>query len=281
MTQTAVSNAPARTRSARTEGAPITLVSVCKPWRGDDAKHQGAALRSWTRLGLPVVLCGNDTGVAEACARFGFIHEPNVRTGDDLGLAGKSPLLSDVIAAAAAHATGPLCYINADIIVCDDFARRLADLFTEFGRDAFITGRRHNFDFTRFDPIAALDPRTLLPGCRLHPATGTDFFCFRADLFPGDIPDFVIGRTSWDNWLMWMACEHAHPAIDATETVVTFHPDHDYAALMVEAGKPGQPRPRTHWPDSPSILHNRRLVGDRIGDLSDPRWLRLTPSSTI
>jgi len=114
----------------------------------------------------------------------------------------------------------------------------------------------------------------LLPRSTLHPASGADFFCFRPRLLPEGIPDLVIGRTAWDNWLMWMACNHARPPIDATESIVTYHPNHGHEALMSEAGRPGAPKPRAHWPDAPAVLHNRRLVGDRIGDMSDPRWMR-------
>lgn len=269
-------DAPIRTTAHATPSiaSAVTLVSVCKPWRGRDARHQEAALRTWSRLDVPVVLCGDDPGVADACARFDFIHEPRVRTGNDLGLASPAPLLSDVMHLAARHAIGPICYVNADIIVCPDYSARLGSLLIEFGPDAFITGRRRNFSFDRFDPLAGIDPRTLLPRSNVHPSTGADFFCFRPKIFPDAIPDLVIGRTAWDNWLMWMACEHGRPAVDATETLLTFHPDHDHAAIMTEAGQPGAPRPKTHWPDAPAILHNRKLVGAKIGDLIDARWVR-------
>lgn len=259
----------------------LTLVSVCKPWRGRDAAFQQAAFASWAKLNTPVVLCGRDDGVADACERFGFIHEPDVRTGNDIGLNSPAPLLSDVWAAGAKHAPRLLCYINADIIVCEDFADRTRALAAAHGPDLFVTGRRRNFDFDAFSLTAADDPLTLLPISRPHPASGADFFCCRPALFPEPIPDFVIGRVAWDNWLMWMGLAHGRPAIDATDHLLTFHPDHEHEALMAEAGRPGELRPRTHWPDAPAVVHNRTLVGERIGDMNDPRWLRLPPIKAV
>lgn len=269
--------APPRFAAASTDMRPtsqVSLVAVCKPWRGPDAAHQDAALASWARLKIPVVLCGRDDGVADACRRWGFLHEPDVRTGTELDLNSAAPLLPDVLAAGARHADGLLCLINADIIVCPDFADRLSSLVQRHGRDAFIVGRRRNFAFGAYDDDAEGDPRCLMAHSELHPPTGADFFAFRHDFFDEPIPEFVLGRPAFDNWLMWMACEYGRPAIDASESIVTFHPAHEYDALMAEAGRPGEKRPRTHWPDAPAVIHNRRLVGDRIGLLTDPRWLR-------
>jgi hypothetical protein len=86
---------------------------------------------------------------------------------------------------------------------------------------------------------------------RLHAATGLDYFVFSRGLWPA-IPPFAIGRSVWDNWLVYGARARGAPVIDATAMVMAVHQAHDY----------------THVPDGaqavwngPEARRNQELLG--------------------
>jgi len=48
------------------------------------------------------------------------------------------------------------------------------------------------------------------------------------DLLRERIPEFVIGRPGWDNWLLWFARSTGASLIDASAVVCAVHQNHDY-----------------------------------------------------
>ena len=44
----------------------------------------------------------------------------------------------------------------------------------------------------------------------------------------GKIPDFIIGRPGYDNWLIWKARRSLIPVVDASESVKAIHQNHYY-----------------------------------------------------
>jgi hypothetical protein len=62
----------------------------------------------------------------------------------------------------------------------------------------------------------------------LHPPSGIDYFVFRRGLWR-EIPPFAVGRTMWDNWLIYSARARRVPVVDATASVMAVHQNHDYS----------------------------------------------------
>src|SRR6187402_2209247 len=97
----------------------LTLFTTAKAFKGHNALIQRNALQSWARLRpqTEVLLFGDDEGSAEIAQEFGFRHIPEVAC-NDFG----TPLIGDIFEQAQKMASNPLvCYINADIILFDDF----------------------------------------------------------------------------------------------------------------------------------------------------------------
>jgi hypothetical protein len=55
-----------------------------------------------------------------------------------------------------------------------------------------------------------------------------DYFVF-ARKYAEDLPPFAIGRTAWDNWLVWHALDLGIPVLDLSERVMVVHQNHDYS----------------------------------------------------
>jgi hypothetical protein len=177
-----------------------------------------------------VILFGDDPGVAEAAAKFGARHEPQLtRTPEG------TPILSDVFARADAIARYPLlCFVNADIILFNDVVAA-ARTVAAHSRHFLMVSSRFNL---RVDDALAFGPHwgenlraRALDEARMYPAGGSDIFLYPRGLF-GTVPPFAIGRGYWDNWLMLRARQRGASLIDATDAVVTLHQDHDYGHVI-------------------------------------------------
>ena len=242
----------------------ITLFTAPKPFEGHIGLIQRNALGSWLALGpqVQVLLVGDEPGMEDVSRQLGVAHLKEVQRNEH-----GTPLVSSIFALARQAAAHPLlCYLNADILLLDDFlpaVQRVAERFTRF----LIVGRRWDLDVRQ--PLdfgagwqEALRARLRREG-RLHPPAGSDYFIFPRDGFT-HMPPFALGRAGWDNWMIYAARHQGWPVIDATGAISVVHQDHDYAHL------PGG-RPHYHLPES---QRNVALAGgqEAIFTLQDATW---------
>src|SRR5262245_61896078 len=97
----------------------LTIFAIPKPFHGHFSTIQRNAILSWTLLrpACEIILCGNDEGTAATAAEFGVRHMPAVAH-NEYG----TPLVNDLFDRAQQVATHELlCYVNADIILMQDF----------------------------------------------------------------------------------------------------------------------------------------------------------------
>jgi flavin-dependent dehydrogenase len=97
------------------------------------------------------------------------------------------------------------------------------------------------------------------------PPNWIDHFTFPRALYT-DIPEFAIGRTGWDNWLVWAATAAGARVIDVTRFCPVIHQRHDYShaggAATVFAGEEAR-RARDlvgHWSHYHGVFHARWLL---------------------
>ena len=58
-----------------------------------------------------------------------------------------------------------------------------------------------------------------------HACTGIDYFVYKRNQWK-KLPDFIIGRPGFDNWLIWKARRRLFPVIDVTESLQVVHQNH-------------------------------------------------------
>src|SRR5262249_12650618 len=152
---------------------------------------------------------GDEAGTAEVAADLGVEHVPEVPR-NDLG----TPLLDGVLALAEAHARAPLvCLLNGDLVLSDEFVA--AALRVVAWRDRFLmAGECYDVDRAPADTTEeAL--RAAAAGGVLRGPEFIDYFVFPHGLF-GEVPPFALGRTGFDNWLVWRTQSLGFPVVDAT-----------------------------------------------------------------
>jgi hypothetical protein len=232
----------------------LTLFTIPKAFDGVTAIQQRNAIQSWQRLGdaIEVVLIGDDPGTADAARDLGVRHIPNVER-NDYG----TPLVDSVFRLGIAASTSRLvCYVNADIILMSDFTEAIRRV----GFDRFlICGRRWDFDLDAPLDFSSADWETELGETvrskgKLHAATGVDYFAFSRGLFDS-VPAFSIGRTMWDNWLLFHVRAQGVPLIDATEGIMAIHQTHHYK--HVTGGIEGV------W-SGPEAMRNQALAAEML-----------------
>jgi hypothetical protein len=209
----------------------LTLFTIPKAFRGHIAVIQRNAIRSWTLLrpACEIILFGDDEGVPQAAAELAVRHIPKVER-NEFG----TPLVHGLFARAESAARYDLlCYVNADIILMSDLMSALARVVRR-RRRFLVVGRRWDVDIK--EPLDLGDQweerlrRRVGASGQLHPPGGVDYFAFSRGLWQA-IPPFAIGRTTWDNWLIYGARARGAAVIDATAAVMAVHQNHDYAHI--------------------------------------------------
>jgi hypothetical protein len=244
----------------------LTLFSTPKAFSGHFGVIQRNAIRSWTMLDPrpEIILFGSDDGTAEICAELGLRHAADVAT------SGRVPLISDMFSRAQQLASNDvLTFLNADIILLPRFLDMVRTM-QQGGAPFLAAGRRTDItqlELVQFDrPSWAAE---LLSRCRtegqLMPANWIDHFTFPRNLYP-DIPPFAIGRSGYDNWLLWKAEALGARLIDVTRFCSVIHQRHDYShgngAAAVFGGADAQRAKELvgHWSRYYSVAHARWMM---------------------
>jgi hypothetical protein len=250
----------------------ITIFSAPKPFTNPHISIiQRNAIQSWTHLGpeVDVLLLGDEPGMAEMAAACGVRHLPDVA----LSAAG-TPLVSSMFSLARQVSPAPLlACLNADILLLPDFiraARQVADQLQSF----LVIGQRWDLDVrSLLDFSPGWEQRLgadLSARGRQHLPAGSDYFLFPRHIFT-DIPDFAIGRSGWDNWMIYHARRQGWPVVDGTPSINIIHQDHDYSHLP--GGKPHYEHPESQQNQSlaggASNLYmvldsDKQLIGGRV-----------------
>jgi len=206
----------------------LTLFTIPKAFNGHIAVIQRNAILSWTKLDPrpEIILFGRDAGSAELAAELGLRHEPDVAVSDR-----GTPLLNDMFEKAERAAMGTrMCYVNADIILTQDFLRAVAMVARAMPRSLMVS-KRINLDVREriaFEPgwEEEIRRRSELTGAEEH-YSGIDVFVFEKGMYP-HIPPFAIGRLWFDHWLIKAVREQRLPVVDASLVAPLLHQNHDY-----------------------------------------------------
>ncbi|MDR1776746.1 MAG: FkbM family methyltransferase [Desulfovibrio sp.] len=245
------------TAPSKTRRPGVTFFAVPKAFNGHENIIQRNAVRSWLKLEPKpeIMLMGDDDGTAEICGEFGLRHAPDLQR-NEFG----TPLVDDVfLKAQELSDTETLCYINADIIVFDDFMRAVALAAAQF-RNFLLVGARLDYDVTNELDFSTPDRATkILDGALqkgiMHGPTGMDYFIFKPGLWD-NIPPFALGRIAWDTWLLHDNLRRKEPVIDCTAFTTIIHQNHGYTHIASGLGAAGCYEGR-----DPEAKRNRALAG--------------------
>jgi hypothetical protein len=243
------------------DDAPVlTIFSAPKVFQGHVGIIQENAIRSWLCLRPKprIILFSNEESTADAARRLGVHCANDVETNSH-----GTPLLSSMFAQADSQAAGGvMAFVSADIILTQDSveATRIA---MEWSKRFLLVAQRHDVDLRKlveFDP--GWEQRWAADAIargKLHSEGAIDWFVYPRGQF-SDLPPFAVGRTSYDNWLLWKTVASDIPLIDATAFVTLIHQNHDYShANAVDVWNGAEARENRmwikHWTNYYTITH--------------------------
>ena len=252
----------------------ITIFCTPKNFEGIFDTIQKNAIRSWRYLSkdVEIIIFGNSKGAEMIAKEVGGIYYPDVKCSKN-GV----PFLSDLFQKANLIASFDiLLFINSDIVLPEKIigAIKIANnTFSNF----LLVGYRWDLEVKKiinFKKTATSSAfwKISESKSRKDSPAAIDYFIFRRNALK-KIPDFVIGRPGYDNWLIWYARRHFIPVIDISEEVKAIHQSHHYNFHNLK----NNPKvfDRNKIPIEEDGLKNLRLHGKKVLNLLDADYFIL------
>ncbi len=247
----------------------ITIFSHVKAFQGIFDIIQNNAIRSWRSISedLEIIIFGDVFGAREICSEINATHIYKVMKSSN-GMPKLNHLFNEV---RKNSRYSQLCYINADIILPNDFLKQTMSLL-KFKKYLGI-GNRYDTDFHKRinfnnDDWWDIHIKEIKHKGKWHQKGGADYFLFNKSIFL-NMPDVYLGLPGSDNWLIWEARRNRIPVIDLTDSIMAIHQNHDYSHLDSQgaSGKSGY----KYYEYGNEANHNRKLVSIAL-NLNDANW---------
>ena len=229
----------------------LTLASVPMPFtkneRTEDNQHN--AIKSWTLLSPTpdIILFGNDAGVAEAAREYGVRHSPTLGKNEIGDLSMRS-----IFRQIDKHSkTGWICYIDADVLLLDDFIPNFEHLVSHFETFVTCAGRWFSNIPGRISFSNENWQQEVLRSVTKLGKRGSDY-CIYPRGFYHNMPDFSIGMGRWDGWRMGLPLENGVPLVNIERSCKAVHQHHGH-----RMGK------------RPGVARNKRISTGRIAWIFD------------
>ena len=190
----------------------ITFFSI--PRGGDEhVEILKKAVKSWRKAApkSQVVLFGDDPGVPETARLLRTDYVGDVSRNEH-----GTPLIDGVWKNAEELASNDwLMEISGDVLLEETSLRDVIAAVGDYARP-FVIGQRW-------------DSNPNATGLTLHAPCGVDYFLFRRGTL-GAIPPFAVGRSIYDNWLVWASLYRWRmQVVDATNVIKAVHHYHSFS----------------------------------------------------
>ena len=248
------------------DSAPLTIFSAPKAFQGHFGVIQQNAIRSWLSLRPKptIILFCNEEGAVDVLRGLDVQLVSDVAT-NSFG----TPLVSDMFRQADSRATSDVvAFVSADVILTQR-TQQAAHLALSWSKRFLLVAQRHDVDVSDLLEFGEgwqerWAPRAIAGG-KLHPPGGIDLFMYPRSQY-SHMPPFAIGRTAYDNWMLWNTMASGIPLIDATQFVTLIHQNHDYShAGNVDVWEGEEARANRawvkHWTNYYTITHADWAMG--------------------
>ncbi|MFW6275515.1 MAG: glycosyltransferase family 2 protein, partial [bacterium] len=210
----------------------VTIFSIPKPFAGKNSVLQRNAVMSWLSI-YPrpnIYLLGDEPGIKEVCEEFGISHIKDI----EKNIHGTPLLHSAFEKIQELSSANFFIFVNTDIIMADDVCPAINRANTKFNKFLIIGHRRDSkisskLKFKKNSTNIILKKIAEESAFIQRPAY-KDYFIFTRNLWE-NIPEFAIGRASYDNALVYKTIKDNIPVIDASNSILAVHQDHDYSHL--------------------------------------------------
>lgn len=203
----------------------LTIVSTMKPMIEPFITEQTNAVLSWKKLTInpTIIIFGDDVGVKEFCEKNNIINVSTVKKNEK-----GTPVLADIINKGYdLMKTEYIMYINADILLMDDFSNVLVGFHNSIGKNVnscLLTGMRYDvekFHLLNFNGDWQNDVKNNFIGKYSDP-DAIDYFVHKRNGYK-TMPEFAIARYVFDSWMLDYGIKNFDIAIDITNVCKVYH----------------------------------------------------------
>jgi hypothetical protein len=212
----------------------VTIFTCPKPFVDEKITIiQSNAINSWKKLypKVQIIIIGNDKSVERFAKTNHLEYTDDLKT-DRYG----TPFVNSIFKLASKKAKyKTLAYINTDIILFNDFSIAVEKI-NILKKEFLLLARRTDLAVNKlinFNVKNSVDNfmKFVKSEGKIHDYRGVDIFVFTKGLWRS-IPNFVVGRTSYDLWFIHEALSITPNVIDATNVILSVHQNHDYSAVQ-------------------------------------------------
>ncbi|XP_071162482.1 uncharacterized protein [Mytilus edulis] len=200
----------------------LTLFTTWEPSPEKSFVHN-CTLRNWSSF-IPkvnLVLFTNNSNLKKEALQYGWSVLPIIHHVE--GVPVLKHMFQTVISTFNSTYYG---FSNSDILFVDNLLNSLHTVNREYkDKNVFLTGRRTNIPHLSLKEVVSYDNIRKAASERgeLFVVASEDYFITTSRFPWNTIPDFVIGRPAYDNWLVGFARCHFYTVIDITSTVLACH----------------------------------------------------------
>ena len=243
----------------------ITIFCTPKNFDGIFDVIQKNALRSWRKISpdIEIIIFGDSYGACEMAKEINGIYYPDVKCSES-GV----PLLSDLFLNANKLCSfDTLMFINSDIIIPQNILSALNYVRDSFPRFLSVGFRwdmdvTNKIDFENNDEVEFFWEKAEYESIKSSPAA-IDYFIFTKNTIK-NLPNFVIGRPGYDNWLLWHARRMQIPLIDLSNEIKVIHQNHHFNFHNLKKD------PKVYL--EKDGLHNKKIHGNKVLNLLDANY---------
>ena len=214
--------------------SPGPILTMFTTFRNSEAKRYiyENTIRNWHLLSpdvIPILFTEVDPSDPKGIAHFAVEHGWHVFPVPKTSPKGVPVLRHMYLEAQKKFNTTFYCYTNGDIL----FDRNLTDTIRSLQTSAkgghldklLMVGRRSNWSIGKGVNLTELaQVGHYATNSSLFKDYAEDYFLTTRDGYPwATIPDFVVGRIGYDNWIVVTAMRKKIPVVDATQTVTALH----------------------------------------------------------
>ena len=215
-----------RDKILQNDSVPLLTLFTTWVYSSDKALVHNLTMRNWVSLRpfiMPVVFT-NDSETAEKCSEQGWDVLP-VRVEAADGVPVLKHMYHDIM---SVYNTTFYAYSNSDILYTDTLIETLASLINsslDLEKPTLIVGKRTNVKFLTEHEGSSWENLTAVSKTRGHIfASNAEDYFITTRVYPWEvIPDLVVGRRAYDNWLVFQARKKKHTVVDVTKTVLAVH----------------------------------------------------------
>ena len=235
----------------------ISFVTAFKKFKGSSDIIQKSAMYSWKANDIQVFVPASEVDTKKVCKDYSNIKMlDGVRRGRDIGYNTQTPILKDLIEQAIlATETTMVALINSDIILKEDFVKQIEDFFETHGYDVFLTGTRYDIKLNYCVSDEVTYKRVQKESQAVYDSfSSADIFItskFMWRKLLTRMPDFILGRYCWDNWIHLYAQLNNFRRYNCTRWLHILHPIHGHEHIYYQE--------KVHGKEAPSVQHNMKL----------------------